>query len=111
MQKYKDLNGQVHELDSEYFEYLLPPGSVKITDAEAAELLAPSPATLWAARQAEALAALAANDLVAIRCAKANVKYPAEWQAYDGILRSIVSASSGDATAAFPERPDYPSGT
>jgi hypothetical protein len=33
---YKDTNNQLHWLDSSEFEYLLPIGSVQITDAEAA---------------------------------------------------------------------------
>lgn len=32
---YKDINNQLHWLDSSEFEYLLPEGSVQITDAEA----------------------------------------------------------------------------
>lgn len=111
MQKYKDPNGQVHELESEAFAYLLPAGSEKISESEAAELLAPSAAQLWAAMQLKAKAALDGSDIVAIRCAKAGVKYPAEWQEYDSALRAIVSSQSGDTGTAFPVRPDYPSGT
>lgn len=111
MQKYKDPNGQVHELESESFAYLLPPGSEKISELEAAQLLAPSEAQLWGAVQRRARAALEGSDIVAIRCAKAGVKYPAEWQEYDSALRAIVSSQSGDASAAFPDRPAYPSGT
>lgn len=108
MLKYKDQNNQVHELESEEFSFLLPPGCVQITAEEAAALLMPSASDLWAARQAEALVALKANDLVAIRCAKAGVTYPAEWRTYDEALRAIVSAPSGDAATAFPSRPQYP---
>lgn len=41
MPNYKDSENKVHFLDSEEFEYLLPPGCIHITDEEAAELLAP----------------------------------------------------------------------
>ncbi|MFX5793239.1 hypothetical protein ABTD98_19420, partial [Acinetobacter baumannii] len=94
--------GQVHELESEAFAYLLPPGSKKISEAEAAQLLEPSAAQLWRAVQLQARTALDSSDLVAIRCAKAGVKYPAEWQEYDAALRAIVSAPAGDAGMAFP---------
>ena len=42
MPYYKDTNNQLHFLESLYFEYLLPIGSVKITDEEAEALLNPS---------------------------------------------------------------------
>ena len=35
---YKDTNNQLHWLDNSEFEYLLPVGSVRITDAEADEI-------------------------------------------------------------------------
>ena len=38
MPLYKDPANNLHSLDSENFEHLLPPGSVKITDAEFATL-------------------------------------------------------------------------
>ena len=37
---YKDLQNNLHAIDSEQFEYLLPEGSVLITDEEAAEITA-----------------------------------------------------------------------
>ena len=37
---YKDLQNNLHVLDSAVFEYLLPAGSVPITDEEAAEITA-----------------------------------------------------------------------
>ena len=42
MPHYKDINGGLHFLDDEIFAYLLPDGSVKITDKEA-EALRPAP--------------------------------------------------------------------
>ena len=44
MQKYKDLNNNVHAI-GEGFEHLLPAGSVKISGAEAIVLLTPAPET------------------------------------------------------------------
>lgn len=55
----------------------------------------------------EALTALAASDGVALRCAKAAVPYPPEWQAYDAALRAIVRGGPGPV----PPQPDYPTGT
>jgi hypothetical protein len=40
MPYFKDINGHLHFLDSADFAYLLPPGSVAITDAEAAAIVA-----------------------------------------------------------------------
>lgn len=46
MPHYKDPDSKVHFLDDESFVNLLPAGSVKITDAQAAKLTAPSPAAV-----------------------------------------------------------------
>ena len=56
----------------------------------------------------QARAALDASDVTAIRCVKAGVAFPAEWQAYCAALRAIVA---GAAAEALPPRPDYPTGT
>lgn len=45
MQNYKDLSGKVHELPSEDYANLLPPGCVKITPEEA-DIIANPPLTL-----------------------------------------------------------------
>lgn len=50
MPYYKDNNGGVHFLDSADYESLLPAGCTQISDAEAAELLAPEPEPLDALR-------------------------------------------------------------
>jgi hypothetical protein len=68
-------------------------------------------AQLWSAYQSTAQAALTEGDMVAIRCAKAGVAYPAAWLARDVKLRAIVSATSGDPTIALPVTPPYPTGT
>lgn len=53
---YKDTNNQLHWLDSSDFEYLLPVGSIQITDAEAeviqeANKPVPAPVTQISPRQ------------------------------------------------------------
>lgn len=35
------------------------------------------------------------NDYIAIRCVKAGVPYPAEWNEYDEALRDIVRSGAG----------------
>jgi len=111
MQNYKDKNGGVHALDSDEFEYLLPLGCVKISQAEADVLLAPTAAQLWTAYQAQAQAALDKSDVTIIRCAESNVRVPAEWTAYRKSLRSIIAAYKGDPAKPLPVRPEYPEGT
>lgn len=54
-----------------------------------------------------ALSALAASDDVFIRCGKAGIAFPAEWQTYVAALRAIVSSGTG----ALPVCPAYPLGS
>lgn len=65
----------------------------------------------WSAFQARARTELAANDLVYTRCGKAGIPYPADWQAYDEALRTIVRTSDPIPGFTFPTRPEYPEGT
>jgi hypothetical protein len=58
---------------------------------------------------ARASAALYANDVIATRCYKAAIPYPAEWQAYDVVLRAIVKAN-GQGQEALPVAPARPIG-
>lgn len=75
---------------------------------------AQTPAEVVAATQLKlktaAQAALGSTDVVALRCWKANVPYPADWQAYTTSLRSIVSGTDTTSTS-LPIRPAYPAGT
>jgi hypothetical protein len=59
----------------------------------------------WAAQ-----VALDATDLVAFRCFKAGVAYPAEWQQYTTDLRSISNGTDTTSTS-LPVKPAYPAGT
>ena len=47
MPHYKDTNDALHWLDDAYYEYLLPAGSVQITDAEAESLRPVPPAPTY----------------------------------------------------------------
>lgn len=76
--------------DPEVLNYFTPP---------------PTDAQLWSAYQRQAAALIASNDIVAIRCVKANVPYPAEWFSCDVALRAILHATSGDHTIPLPAQP------
>lgn len=51
--------------------------------------------------------ALDKSDLTAIRCFKAAVPFPSEWQSYVTYLRAISSSGTG----SLPDQPPYPIGT
>ncbi len=57
--------------------------------------------------KAQAQAALDASDMTAVRCVKAGVAFPSEWQTYVTALRAIVSSGTG----TLPTQPAYPAGT
>lgn len=69
MPHYKDTNGKLHFLDDAHYAYLLPPGSVPITDEEAAQISAaasvPESVTMRQAR----LALLASGALTSVNAA------------------------------------------
>ncbi len=60
--------------------------------------------------QAQAQRALDNTDIVAGRCFKAGVAFPAAWQTYTQALRAIVSGTDTTSTN-LPAQPPYPSGT
>ncbi len=51
--------------------------------------------------------ALDKSDLVALRCFKNGVPFPAEWATYCAALRTIVVSGVGPV----PTQPDYPKGS
>lgn len=57
--------------------------------------------------RAEAQAALDRSDLVALRCFKNGVPFPAEWATYCAALRAIVVSGVGP----LPVQPAYPEGS
>jgi hypothetical protein len=54
-----------------------------------------------------AMTALDTSDTTALRCFKAGVAFPVEWQNYTASLRGIVKSDIGP----IPARPAYPAGT
>ncbi|WP_028535620.1 hypothetical protein [Paludibacterium yongneupense] len=99
---YINTQGQLYEGDCQ-------PGDREATDAEVS---GQSTAKAWVAYQAQAQILLDACDRVALRCWKAGVAFPEDWQAYDKSCRAIVRAAAGDPTAALPQQPkDYPANT
>ncbi|WP_407047975.1 hypothetical protein [Methyloraptor flagellatus] len=63
----------------------------------------PTPAAV-SARRAEALAALAASDIVVLRRAELGLALPEDWRTYRIALRAVVSG----AVDTLPERPPWP---
>lgn len=51
--------------------------------------------------------ALAKSDMTALRCIKAGIAFPLEWQEYVANLREIFQTGIG----SLPEQPSYPEGT
>jgi hypothetical protein len=60
--------------------------------------------------QVQAQAELVGTDLVASRCFKAGVAFPAAWQTYTQALRAIVNGADTTSTN-LPTKPAYPAGT
>jgi len=64
-------------------------------------------AEISSALKLAAYEALQGSDLVAIRCIKAGVVFPLEWQTYVADLRAVINGT----LAILPSRPAYPVGT
>jgi hypothetical protein len=92
-----------------------PPGQevqhiAMTADEEAAflaEQTASQAAQVVATLKSTAQAALDASDMTALRCVKAGVAFPVEWQTYVATLRAIVNTGTG----TIPAQPSFPQGT
>ena len=71
------------------------------------DIVAKTQAELDQELKAQAYQALNTSDMVALRCIKANVAFPADWQTYVADLRAVVSGAS----SVLPVQPAYPVGT
>lgn len=70
----------------------------------------PEPEDVVNTIKGDAQFALDKTDLVAIRCVKAGVAFPAEWKSYVSALRAIVSGAD-TTSVSLPVMPAYPAGT
>jgi len=77
---------------------------------EPAQTSAEIAAEVLAELKTSARSALAVTDSVAVRCWKANVPYPADWQTYTAALRAVANGSDTTSTT-LPTTPAYPAGT
>lgn len=96
-----DMNGEALKLNS------WPQGLTKYTGAWPPVSTA---AELHMQLVESAKNALIATDMVAFRCFKAGVAFPANWLTYTKSLRDIVSGTDTTSTT-LPIMPTYPAGT
>lgn len=106
---YKDTENKVHFLDSSDFAYLLPEGSVDITDEEAAALQNPAKTTAQLADDArakrDALLASTVDTVNAIRWAAMSAEEQAAWAAYRQALLDVPEQAGFPAEIVWPEAP------
>ncbi|WP_250439900.1 hypothetical protein [Caballeronia sp. AZ1_KS37] len=95
----------VDSQNTDYIEYLAwcASGNTAIPYA--------GPDEAWSQYQIDAKTSLDLSDVTIMRCIENNVTVPQEWKDYRKALRLIVSTVSGDASQAFPVRPEYPEGS
>lgn len=72
--------------------------------------IAPAPTPIAVPLSAQAMTALEVTDMVATRCFKAGLAYPADWKSYTAALRNIVNGTDKTSTK-LPAQPAYPAGT
>lgn len=110
MKYYKDTSGKVYAfLADGTQDGFIKPGLVPITDAEADAIRNPQPTQeqIHAELVASAKSALNNTDMVCLRCYKAGVPFPADWQTYTANLRAVVNGT----LTTLPTQPAYPAGT
>ena len=97
MSFFKDPQNNLHFLDDDAFAYLLPEGSVLISDAEAEAIQsadAASAADGAAALIAQAQALLDKSDVTMIRQYEEGNPPPAAWVTYRAALRLVIKGTS-----------------
>lgn len=85
-----------------------------VTQTNGVTTFAAPPAPIGPSIESQAQAALTAMDApggCAIRCFKAGVAFPANWQAYCTELRAIVNGTASPMPTTLPAAPAYPTGT
>lgn len=116
MPYFQDLNVGLHFLSAQDvlngWQAKLPAGTIAITDQQAIAIqnAPPTSTQLHALLVESAKASLDVSDRVCLRCYKANVTFPAAWQAWTVSLRNIVNGTDTNSTS-LPTQPAYPAGT
>lgn len=100
---------QVQQIMVEKTIQVLVETDIPLTDEEQAALETERAAVNVSMLKVKASAALDKSDLTAIRCLKAGVAFPVEWQTYVADLRAIVAGRSQET--ALPAAPAFPAGT
>lgn len=101
---YKDVTEKVHFLDSGDHAYLLPAGSVEITDEDAAALLQPSEAEITAVRIAAIDTRLAEIDSLSARPAREAALALLSGAPVDSYVSDKLTALEAEAAALRAER-------
>ncbi len=100
--------GLLQITDTQWSARLASPSSWAV---ENGALVSGTPVSVGPTVQQQAKSALDASDMVALRCFKAGVAFPLDWQTYTTTLRSIVNGTASPLPTALPAQPAYPSGT
>ena len=116
MSYFKATDNKLHFLDDDSFVYLLPQGSIQITDAEAVALIQPTQTQLLLAFKEEAKTALASTSvtmeriLEGVSLGNTTLTTPdvVAWMDYRKALRISISATT---IGILPTKPPYPIGT
>ena len=106
MPHYRDLQGQIHFLDDEQYEGLLPAGSQQITDDEACIMQAPTNEQLAFTARARRDALITATDYLLMRDYPVDDKLLVEVKAYRQALRDVPLQVGFPHTIDWPVKPD-----
>lgn len=110
MKYYKKNNGNVFAFEPDGSQdSFITADMVEMTTSEVDAHVnpTPTPEQLQAELVANAQAALSVTDMVFIRCGKAGVAWPSDWQDYVVALRDVVNGT----TSTMPVQPAYPAGS
>lgn len=109
---WQDANGKLHDDmgGAAFFLPGWPTGLTQLSDAQVAALQPTAAQLAHQQLQAQAAVALDKTDIVAARCFKAGIAFPAAWQTYTQALRAIINGVDTTSTS-LPTQPAYPAGT
>jgi hypothetical protein len=110
---WKDQQGGLHD-DADGTALTLPSwpqGMTLAADEEIAAARAPTAQQVQAAMQSSAKDALAASDIVVLRCYEHGIAVPDEWVTYRATLRPIAGGADTTSTVLPTAPTDYPANT